>query len=481
MQFSYPISAIAGKNGSGKSTMLAISACAYHSRESAKKYGGSIAPYYTFSDFFIQTKNEKPPKGIRIQYGIFSNNWANRNGQSFVGYQTRRKPVNGRWNNYEKRFKRNTLFLGTLRVASSHEISALKAYSKRFIPCSTEPSISDKICEIAARIFDKEYSGYEEYKHGKFSIPSVTTSQFSYSSFNMGSGEASVLRILQAIFLSEKGLLLVIDEIELGLHPSAQRKLIAELKQLCFDHKCQIICTTHSPVIIDSLPLDARFYVENVNDSTRVQKGVSSEFTLARLSDESQEELTAFVEDEVALAIVTNSLSCNLRSRVRVVVIGSSQAVLSQLISRFRENRPNCMALLDGDKRNEHAGLESTIKSLFASNIPTFIDVKRDIVPRVKYLPGDSWPERELLINVQSNEGAIQTLEQRLRTEPGIVSDNLSQALNQTKHNELRFLSERFCVSRETLLTELVKSIDTSGNQSYQPIEEMITEILSEL
>lgn len=30
MEFKYPISVIAGKNGSGKSTVLALAACAYH-------------------------------------------------------------------------------------------------------------------------------------------------------------------------------------------------------------------------------------------------------------------------------------------------------------------------------------------------------------------------------------------------------------------------------------------------------------------
>lgn len=54
-----------------------------------------------------------------------------------------------------------------------------------------------------------------------------------YSGFNMGGGESSVFEILTAVFESGEGALLVVDEIELGLHEKAQRRLIEELKKLC--------------------------------------------------------------------------------------------------------------------------------------------------------------------------------------------------------------------------------------------------------
>ena len=62
IEFEYPISAIAGVNGSGKSTILAIASCAFHNHP-----GGFTPPlrkqsYYTFRDFFIQSADETPLK-----------------------------------------------------------------------------------------------------------------------------------------------------------------------------------------------------------------------------------------------------------------------------------------------------------------------------------------------------------------------------------------------------------------------------------
>lgn len=45
--------------------------------------------------------------------------------------------------------------------------------------------------------------------------------------------------------------IVVIDEIDLGLHPTWQRKIIGILKELF--PKIQFICATHSPFIIQSL------------------------------------------------------------------------------------------------------------------------------------------------------------------------------------------------------------------------------------
>lgn len=68
IEFEYPISVIAGKNGSGKSTILALAACAFHNNNNGFHLPESKTSYYTYSDFFIQTTEEVPPEGIEIWY-----------------------------------------------------------------------------------------------------------------------------------------------------------------------------------------------------------------------------------------------------------------------------------------------------------------------------------------------------------------------------------------------------------------------------
>jgi predicted ATP-binding protein involved in virulence len=75
ISFDYPIVAIAGKNGAGKSTILALACCAFHNNPGGFKLTKRKNPYYTFSDHFIQFQDEVPPAGIEIQYFIAHNNW----------------------------------------------------------------------------------------------------------------------------------------------------------------------------------------------------------------------------------------------------------------------------------------------------------------------------------------------------------------------------------------------------------------------
>lgn len=79
----------------------------------------------------------------------------------------------------------------------------------------------------------------------------------------MGAGESAVFEILTTLFAIGKGALLIIDEIELGLHEKAQYRFIEELKKICLELKCQVICSTHSYAILYSLPPEARVFIES--------------------------------------------------------------------------------------------------------------------------------------------------------------------------------------------------------------------------
>src|SRR6266478_3176803 len=75
LHFRYPITALSGKNGTGKSTLLACVACAFHNRSEGYTPPSRRVNYYTFSDFFIQSVEETAPKGIVVAYQILNNTW----------------------------------------------------------------------------------------------------------------------------------------------------------------------------------------------------------------------------------------------------------------------------------------------------------------------------------------------------------------------------------------------------------------------
>ena len=69
-----------------------------------------------------------------------------------------------------------------------------------------------------------------------------------HSSEGMGEGLVSLLYIIDALYDSAKGDVIVIDEPELSLHPALQRKLSALLVEYSVDR--QIVIATHSPYFV---------------------------------------------------------------------------------------------------------------------------------------------------------------------------------------------------------------------------------------
>jgi len=67
-------------------------------------------------------------------------------------------------------------------------------------------------------------------------------------------GTMLTLGLLTVLFSPRKPNLILLDDIEQGLHPHAQRELVGLLKQILNENRnLQVLFTTHSPYIIDEL------------------------------------------------------------------------------------------------------------------------------------------------------------------------------------------------------------------------------------
>ena len=108
----------------------------------------------------------------------------------------------------------------------------------------------------------------------------------------------------------------------------------------------------HSKYRLAMVGSDARFFIETRERQTDVIVGISPQYACGKLAGENSRELTIFMEDEVSEAILMDTMPLDIRERAKLLPIGSSDAVLRQLAARYREQRENCIAFLDGDKRN---------------------------------------------------------------------------------------------------------------------------------
>ena len=89
-----------------------------------------------------------------------------------------------------------------------------------------------------------------------------------YSELHMAAGERAMLRLSREIAQLE-GALVLIDEVEAGLHPWVQQLLMLQLQQLALRNDLQVIVTTHSPVVLDTVPAHGRVFLER-DDAGRV-------------------------------------------------------------------------------------------------------------------------------------------------------------------------------------------------------------------
>jgi hypothetical protein len=120
---------------------------------------------------------------------------------------------------------------------------------------------------------------------------------------NQGAGETTMVEFRDRQLKATS--LVLIDELETSLHPRVQRLIIRKLAEICRLQDIQIILTTHSPTILEELPLEARVYIIKQQDGSRqVVTGVSPEFAMTKMDEERHPECDVYVEDMRAETLV---------------------------------------------------------------------------------------------------------------------------------------------------------------------------------
>lgn len=190
----------------------------------------------------------------------------------------------------------------------------------------------------------------------------VKTNEFGeISQFHQGSGEDSLLDMFRTFDSIPKQSLLVIDEVENSLHPRAQRRLVQYLLDLARRQKIQVILSTHSSYVLDELPPVARIMLLRLSDQKDILYGISSQFALSSIDEESHPELYVYLEDTESEMLFWEILKnagdqyASLMKRISTQAAGSS-SVINTLEKLAKEKRlPQAsMAVIDGDKKEDY-------------------------------------------------------------------------------------------------------------------------------
>ena len=381
VQFDYPVTVIAGGNASGKSTVLFAAACAYRVPGAGPR---DFVPSTLFPDFRPRAGGREDESKVTVldyDYstpdGLYAMRWRRAKGwnRSFFGRPNASQPE-------------RPVYLHTLsNLTNPSEVRSILSRSRPKTPSPETPLLPEQLL-MAEKTLPFRYEEVVDLSlDSKRLLFAVQKGGPAYSELHMAAGERVVLRL--ALELGGlRGALVLIDEVEAGLHPWVQQLLMLELQHLALRQDLQIVVTTHSPVVLDSVPTDGRIFLDRDSAGRVTTVPPYHDVVQNALYGRSVEALQVLCEDRTAEVIVEgvfDALSLeHIYFRRETVRIGRDTGAgefptHAAAFHKFGQ-LDNFVFVLDGDQR--------------AGEVPEKIQraVGGRAVP-VLFLPGEAAPE----------------------------------------------------------------------------------------
>lgn len=384
--FSYPVSVLAGPNGCGKSTVLFACACAYRppDRSTRKFVPSSMFPNFTSRQFTVASDAvQRTELEFYYLHGGERLSMAWRRGKrwnrSFMGRKGGRQPE-------------RDVYLRTLaNLTNPSEVRSVLQLGREHVQSET---LMPDFLVFAHRILPWRYRSLalisDRPTRDLLFAELDTTEETSYSEFHMSSGERTILRISKDI--SElRNALVLIDEIDTGLHPYTQQQVMLELQRSALRQNLQIVVASHSSVVLESVPAEARLFFERDDQTGEVRRApLYRDIFQKALYGQSRDQLSILCEDAVAEGIIRGILdwlNVEVGLRHEDVVVGRDTgkdefAGHIRTLGMFNK-LGDFVFVLDGDARN----LEPTLRAAAE---------KFGHAVRLLFLPDEGTPEHWL-------------------------------------------------------------------------------------
>lgn len=233
-------------------------------------------------------------------------------------------------------------------------------------------------------LYEKLYNNLHDrvlYRIGKnhnFSLEKIKTNNKemiggkngTYDSRGLSAGQDNISQIATAIVsfaklqreqgANYKGGILLIDEIESTLHPSALRRLLNVLYEVSSMYFLQIICTTHS---LDTLKHGLESKYKNVSSVLYLTKNrgkfaclnncsfkeIKEDMT-ARLEAKKGVQIPLYCEDPEAQCFLNNIIKPELKKRIEIIPFNKCYGFLENVATSIIAQKSNAIFTLDGEQ-----------------------------------------------------------------------------------------------------------------------------------
>lgn len=273
---------------------------------------------------------------------------------------------------YIRRYSKNLHFVIVNRL------SDYSLYNEQKVRSNTILS-KEKVRAINT-ILGKEYEQIQIVEHslygGQFAKTVVISDDvLKYSEAFAGSGESSVIILVDEIMDAKEKSLILLDEPETSLHPMAQKRMVDFICEAVKRHRHQVVISTHSPFFIQKLPPHAIKTLLSSADGIEIMPSSYPEDAFALLGAEELAQKTVFVEDKLSVEIVKRCIKLkhpNLVEAISVRAIsGGAETIISRYIYPYSQtSQMDVVFLLDGDKdyrkkKSSNVELRAKISSYF--------------------------------------------------------------------------------------------------------------------
>lgn len=329
IDFTHPITSIAGANRSGKTSLLLLMACSHENFLRPDATSSSIGiREHGWNDVLSFTSHET----INTDYQ-YEMEW--RHAARIFQGTGKRMHTSRAWSGLGKKStdekRLNAKIRGReVRLIDLERLLPARAFSnslhRKANTAATTP-LSQDIAQAFSYIFDTPITSISEAGwHLNRRCFVIERPGVVYSTYNAATGEEAVIYLLKDLIESPKNSLILIEEIEAGIHPSVLRKVIDIVHIVSWSDKKQIIFTTHSPTAFSAVDARSRRFIETVNGQWRCSSGISMQAASSKMDSVAHPLVQLYCEDDLAQFLINQQL----------VAITASEPQAQRLINVIR-------------------------------------------------------------------------------------------------------------------------------------------------
>ena len=344
ISFEFPVTAITGLNGAGKSTVGQLLLCGY------KKLPTSGYKRWYIKDFFPVSVADPSPFTHDASVEFSYQTGKAREDQSLTVKRAIKE-----WGGYKRQPEKTAVYVGLAFYLPKVERRDLTIYSAKNIELTERADVEDGAM-WASRILGNKYEDvfFQGVESATRTAELGMASRLgaTYSENNMGFGEGRVIHTIRLLESCPMQSLIVLEEPETSLHEYAQYEFAKYLMDVCSRRGHQIVFSTHSSTIIKALPPEGRKMLSRSKEGVHVYDRLSSIHLRNALTEGKEGHLIVCVEDVFAQSLlreIVRSKDTELLKRIKVQPFGDAKAVQGA-VSVLRESGVNAIGIRDGDQ-----------------------------------------------------------------------------------------------------------------------------------